>query len=748
MREKGKKLILPILSVTTVLLLIAIFIYVTFTQCDAIQISHESGIYHESIELSIETVRPATVYYTLDGKKPVPGAENVRIYTEPIILDATGEEAATYYFQFLCVYRDGSSSDVLKKDFILEENRERFTTTYIVSITGDEEALFGYDVGLFVRGRQYDEYMAKNPEVDTLGTIIPANYFSNEEIPVHTAIYTQQGDQVINQDCGLKIYGNITRAKNQKSFRLVARYDYDSINEFSYAFLPKLVSDKTNTVIDEFQRLSFHNAGNDNGYGFVRTQLIGELAGRAGFPDVLVAESATVYINGRYQGVYWLQNTFDDRYFQEKYGEYEGEMVVCEGELDWMSKEAAEDIYEESYSVHFNDFSLWVREANLQEENNWKRVCDTLDIHNFAQYMAIEYYVNNTDWPHNNVKIYRYVNDNGDYLEGTVFDGRYRYLLFDTDYGMGLKFLGWFGGDEQSRRLGELSEYYPLFQSLLEREEFRNSFINALLCLMNQSFSVSEVTEALEELKQKQENELQYMMEETTLLKDSLWESDDNNMDNVRQEWQEILDFASDRPITVIEELNEKWSCGGKREICVKLPEDGNILIGNQKVGQSFEGFWLENVPLEIACETLPGVSVSGYMVNSEFWQGEVIRLLPGEWTQPIVIEPVLEYCEEESLCIAAYDIDGVEDYVVLKNNGRTEITLSDYYISDTEENLFKSKLPSVILLQGEEFIVYGAQNTSEVSSGKSTQVSFSWSRDEKVILSHGAGGIVEEVGR
>ena len=85
--------------------------------------------------------------------------------------------------------------------------------------------------------------------------------------------------------------------------------------------MSKLVSEKTGAVIDNYQRLSFHNTGDDNGYAFIRTELVGELARQSGFPDVLIAESAVVFVNGKYQGVYWLNNTFDDRYFQEKYGD-------------------------------------------------------------------------------------------------------------------------------------------------------------------------------------------------------------------------------------------------------------------------------------------------------------------------------------------------------------------------------------------------------------------------------------------
>ena len=750
MRGRRITVALSAIGIVTMLAITGILLCQAYMRRTEVSFSHESGIYHEDIELAIETTIPATILYTTNGEVPSLENGNTIQYTEPLLLTLK-EDTTTYSFQFLCLYPDGTSSEVLKRDFILEECDNRFSTTYVVSITGDEEALFGYEEGIFVRGRQFDEYMAANPDVDTLGTIIPANYLSDTELPVHVAIYNQDGISILSQNCGLKIYGNITRAKNQKSFRLTARYDYDNVNEFSYEFLPKLVSDKTNTVVNQFQRLSFHNAGNDHGYGFVRTELIAELARKTGFPDVLVSESVTVYVNGKYQGVYWLQNSFDDRYFQEKYGEYDGRMVVCEGELDWMAEENAEDIYEKSYTVHYNDFSLWVRDADLQNDDNWQRVCDTMDVNNFARYMAIEYFIDNIDWPHNNVKVYRYVNDEGNYREGTVFDGKYRYLLYDTDYGMGLKFLGWFGGDATSKRLGDLSEVNSssrIFGALLEREEFKNLFVNAVLCLMNESFSLEQVTEALEEFQEKQVNELQYMMEDTTLLKNSLWESDDNDMGNVYQEWQEIKDFAEKRHLTIVPELNEKWAYGEPVDVAISLSGEGSVLIGGLDVGKEYDGYWLENFPMVISCDLPAGVAVKGFQVNSEVIEGESLILLPGEWKhmgEKITVQPVLEYSQQESLRIAAFYIDGKQDYVIVENNGQTSVSLSDYYISDSENELYKSRLAADTLEPGEQFVIYGAKYTGQ-QEDNSMQVTFSWNKEETIVLAHQTEGMLEQI--
>ena len=753
MKHKGIRLALPMLFLLTLVSVAGVLFYAYFMQRKTVVISHDSGIYHDAIEVSVETTRTATILYTMNGETPTLDNPNAREYTEPIFLPL-GEDTSTYSIKFICIYMDRTFSEVYTRDYIIEENPERFTTDYVVSITGYEDSLLGYEEGIFVRGRQYDEFMAANPDVDTLGTVIPANYLSDKEVHVHAAIFTKDGTPVINQNCGVKIYGNITRAKNQKSFRLIARTVYDGVNEFTYPLLPNLVSDNTNTVIDEFQRLSLHNSGNDHGYGFVRTQLIGELARRAGFPDVLVSESATVYVNGVYQGVYWLQNTFDDRYFKEKYGEYNGEIVVCEGTLSKMAQENVENEYEQAAADDYNEFCAWIQDADLQDEENWKRVCDTIDLNNLAQYMAIEYFVDNSDWPNNNVKVYRYACAEGEeYQEGSVRDGRYRYLLYDTDYGMGLKFLGWYGGDVESRRLETLVEIDNnaiLFCCLLNRQEFKDLFVNALLCIMNESFSLEEVAPILEEFNEKRYEELRYMVEDTTLLKDSLWESDDNGMMDIEWEWAEIRYFAENRYKTVVSELDEKWKYGDMVDVAVSLSEQGNIKIGGLDVGQDFDGYWLENCPMEIACETSPGVVITGYNVNSQYAEGTVLNILPKEWAkqgEKIVIEPVVQVNLVESLHIHSYDIDGSDDYVILENNGQTEVLLSDYYITDSKDELSKGSLSEVILQPGEQFIIYGAKYSGECEEN-SIRLPFSWNGEETVLLVHHSKGIVEEVTR
>lgn len=767
MKRKNSRIFIFSLILLTAAAGAVLYAGLIYKERNRVVISHDSGIYEESLLLSVDIFSPGVIYYTVNGEKPDPEhagepGQGTLVYEEPLYLEL-GQDTALYSLQFCCLFEDGTVSDIYKRDYILDDRGSgRFSTKYILSVTGAEDRLLGYEEGIFVRGRQFDEFMEENPDVDILGTTIPANYLSNEEIPVNAAFFSGDGTEILSQNCGIRIYGNISRAKNQKSFRLYARHDYDEVNEFSYAFLPNLISEERGTVIDAFQRLSFHNSGNDHGYAFLRTELIGELARRSGFQDVLVAESVTVYVNGRYMGVYWLENTYDDRYFKEKYGDYDGEMVVCEGWLGQMKPENIKTEAEEQSALEYNEFCTWAAETDMTDQRSWERVCNTIDVENFARYMAIEYYVNNFDWLDNNVKVYRYLPAEGEaYREGTVFDGRYRYLLFDTDYGMALKFQGWYGVGAEDPRLYELCEtsgYTGMFRSLLKRDEFRVLFIQSIVHLMNGAFSPEGVYEVLDEYHRKRDRELEYMMESTELLKNSLWEPDDNNMENVLAELAEIGEFADIRPGFVLEEMQQEWDCGEMTTVSVNRIPGCSLYMGGLQVEETvrkgiseeadekcYEGKYPENVPLEIRWDTAPGITVKGYYVNSKFVEGESITLEPGKWqkAERVTIDPVFSAEPVESVVIDSYHIRGKEDYVVLRNNGQTTVLLSDYALTDSEEKQSRGRLPDVELKPGEEYVVYGRKYSGSMTEN-SVRLPISWKAEDTVRLIHASGREVD----
>ena len=746
MNNKGIIVALPILLVLSVIGLGMIYFYQMSVHEKELFISHDSGIYTESVSLKIDSACSAIIYYTLDGSIPESDNVNAYVYDAPIDLELK-ENTSIYSIQIRAEYDDGTKSPIFMREFVMEKDgAERYRTDYVISVTGDEKELWGYEEGIFVRGRQFDEYLAANPDVNVNTTIIPANYNSDREIGVHVSMFTTDGQEVISKNCGLRIYGNFTRAKNQKSFRLYARTSYDASNEFEYSLLPKLISDETNTPVNEFQRISLHNSGNDNGYGFVRNTLIGELARQFDFPDVLVSESAVVYVNGRYQGLYWLQNTFDDKYFKEKYGNYEGEMLVCEGTLSYMNfgKEETEE-YQKCIDS-YNSFCQWVKEADLSRDDNWQVVEETIDIVNFAKYMAIEYYIGNIDWPGNNVKVYRYISDEG-YGEDSVFDGRFRYLLFDTDYGYGLLFQDFWGYDENTYRLWDLcygNGESELFGCLMRRAEFKELFVNAVLVLSQGAFSAENVDNVLNGFCKEIDIELEYMFEETDLLKNSLWESDDNTFVNVKAEHEEIITYAENRPDFVLGEIQAVLESGKVFGLQLSAYENGLWMVNGINIGNEYNGHCFEYIPMSITCKVPVGSEVKGYWVNDVYVEGEVLRLYADELeksVEAIVVKPDIITKPVEQLDILAYHIDGENDYVILQNTGNVALVLSDYSISDSTETS-KGMLPAVILEPGEVYYVYGKWYTGNIEKN-GIKMSFSWNDEEAVVLSNEKSRII-----
>lgn len=718
-----------------------LFIYMKYQMRDKLVISHDSGIFEEGTEIEAAIFREGTVYYRLN-------CGETRRYENPIVLTA-GEDGCWYEISFFCVFADETRTETQERVYFVTRSEEKpVGTDYIVSVWGDEEELFGDERGLFVRGTQFDAYVQENPDVDLLGTVIPANYLSNEEISVSSVIFDREGELLLQQDCGLRIYGGVTRAKNQKSFRLTARYIYDDENSFDHPFFTQLVNENGGEMM-KYKKLSFHNSGNDNGYGFIRNQLCNELAGQAGFPDVLVSKSAAVYVNNRYMGVYWLQNAYGEEYFQEKYGDYEGEMIVLEGSMISVSPAEDEDGELQVYADEFSDFCQWLVCADVQDMSVWKRVTDTIDVENFLQYVAIEYYVNNLDWPHNNVKVYRYVSEDELYAEASVFDGRYRWLLYDLDYGMGLKFLGWYGRDADTESLQNLCKVQSssaLFAKLVQREECRNLFVNEVLNLINGSFSPANVEEVLNRLNESRWDELVYMMEKTDILKGSLWESDDNDIDHVKEELEIIRDYAKQRPEFVLKELESVWNTGSPVAVSCTADEKVQVCINGTQITSEDEFVCFSDVPIGIGVAANAGICVRGYFVNDIYVEGAAVWIRPGEYAQSgsISIIPVWEEQDCESLHIDACRTSGNQDYVVLKNTGNRNIHLNEYYLSDDKENIFKNQLPAEILKPGETVVLYGEKyDSSKVSDVY--RLTFSWKNGEYVILSHINNGVIEK---
>lgn len=753
-KELKRKII--IISALVVLAILAAFGYgVTMEQpvnaaAKGINVLPESGFFQEDIQIIVEKpMEDATsqVYYTVDGS--MPSRENGILYEKEIFLEALQEEMVNT-FRFKAFYEDGTESDVITRTYFCGENVPYRYSTMVLHLSGDPEGLFGYDDGIFVPGRLFDEFMEANPDA-FYGNGVDANYQQKGpefEREVYVQLFDQFGNVLMENAGGVRIVGNATRMKNQKSFKLYARSEYSANNEFEYPLFADLIAENTNVVAHQYKRLMVRNAGTDNGFAYLRSELVGELAADAGFPDVMHAEPVCVYINGQYQGIYWIENCFDRQYFENRYGEYTGEFVLLTG--DDVEKEVDEDSTEvptQEELDYINEYNEWYNkysQLDLTLEENYKAVRDFIDVENYLEYFAIQSYVANYDWPTKNEKVYRYVSDTGEYTEDSVFDGKYRFLLFDADYGFGLKTI--FGQvgiswDESTLDI-ILSDVSPLFGALMKREDCRQYFVNYTCDLINDALSSQHVAAVVDEMHASRYGELYHMLENTDIQKNSIWTWEDPNnlcIDFVDAQIEEIKDFANNRPGAVYQDIQNHFGYEQIYQLQVShSTQNGGVKINGITTEQTeFSGIYYGEIPISLKPCVPANMEFDYWLVNGEERYEEEL-ILTGADAVDGYMDVMLFTKWTEEPCLQLYQIcsEGNNDYIELINYSEEPLSTFSYFLSDNDK-FTQYALPKLIIQPGEILRIYG-KNCMDLDSLGEFCMNFNLTEGELVTLSKG----------
>lgn len=718
-KEQIKRLLFFALPMTALLVMLALGMTLSGREAEESSkdmiISLDSGFYTEDQKIEVSVPNGVTVFYTDNCEEP--GRENGTEYTAPILVAASDEERVHVY-RFKAYGEDGGEWEQAARTYFMGTGVDSRYTTNVLHITGDPEELFGYEEGIFVAGKTFDEFIQANPNAH-FGGELQANFMlrgREYEREVFIEYFSDDGKLLLAQNGGIRIHGQATRMKNQKSFRLYARKEYDECNEFKYPFLSQMLSFADGTVAREHKRLVVRNAGTDNGFAFIRNELIGALAGDAGYPDVMYAVPVCVYINGQYNGVYWIENNFDEQYFANRYGEYTGSFVVLEGG-DNQKLDDEEDEQVQKYVEEYNRLYQEFAKKDLTVWENYEQLNAFLDVENYLKYCAIENYIGNSDWPHNNVKVYRYVSEDGKYQEDGVFDGRYRHILYDTDCSLGLFVQnGTIGIGPLEHNLETLlSDQSPLFAALMKREDCRNYFVNYSCDLMNGAMSYDHISETLAQMHDSRDEELHYMLEETELLKEEMfWTWEDSSgitYENVENSCQTILEFAGLRPQAVLSDLIGSFGFDASKAYTLNLRKSGMSWVRVNSLSveeEEFSGVYLGCVPLLLEPETAKNEVFDCWIVNGEIRKEEQLYLTDEDIVDyQIAVEMVTYIKDEPVLLINALKAKGNSDYVELINLSDKVLSTKGYYLSDSDDP-YKYALPVMALQPGETQRFYG----------------------------------------
>ena len=671
------------------------------------------GYYTDNVSVFLSGTEDCEVYYSLGGIVPESTTlkGTIRRYSKEagISLRAYAGQIKYYSLTARAYYPDTDTwGDPVCSTYVVGEGADTRFTTMAVFITCDPDKLFGYEEGILVLGKTRDDWLAANPGVEPI-PISPGGYNLRgwaSERQVNVEFFDLNGNQVINQSVGVRPSGAYSRSAPLKSLKLFARKDYEEVNyRFDYPFYGDLYTlDGTGRLRLDFKRVLLRSTGNDLGGGQIKDELNQTASIMAGFKMAQAVRPCSVYLNGEYYGSMWMHDIVSDDYFIENYGEYPGIMGIVSGpEMSKPDLRYEIDSWEEDEFMYddWNNMYNKYKVADMTDDAVYEEFLQIFDVDDYLFYYAINTYLNNGDWPYNNHKAYRYYAAEGEeYQPGTVFDGRWRFIIHDIDNTWGA-YGNLLTGQLLSKSADRRSE---LFQALMKRQDCVDTFIQYMIELMNGAFSYENYSALIDEMHESRKAEAEMFVTTSRFRRGSVA--------GIESSLQSLRDFAKARPKTLYRsEFRAAFKTSGKTyTISIDAPENAYIMAGNWKIDKAFTGTYIVEYGEDFEIFPHVGYEFSHWIVNGETVVKDRVLSLDFEDAvdKQITVTPVVvRQTENLHLTVYEYSASGSQDYVVLYNPYDVALSTKGYQLSDNADKPGRYNLQNKIVQPGEFLTVY-----------------------------------------
>ena len=489
----------------------------------------------------------------------------------------------------LRLFQDGFLPSIpVTRSYIQTSNKY---TLPIVSIVGDQKYFTDPKIGFDCDGT--------NGKTGN-GQSQPKNYNQDWDRPVNFSYISPDGEMLYNQDVNIKVSGGWTRSQQYRSFKLKASKIFDGQNRFDYSFFPQKPYNRNKTLL-------VRNGGNDfwkHNARFIDGALE-TIIQRSGI-DVDVQSYVPIieYVNGELRGVLNLREPNNDDFAYANWG-YDDEEL---------------DAFENLEMKNGDDVALnriFELAQQINDEGAYDELKTLLDIDEFTRYMAITMFLDNDDWPNNNMKAYRSRND-----------GRYRFVSFDLDYAFALRnfntdkyngvddpftyFVRFKDASTVSGEANKNREVVRLLLNLMGRDEFRRKFIDTFCLVAGSVFETTRANKIVDELL----NDVKGMCQ---LMRDQ-WLDSGHHPENSANE---IKNKLKDRAKNLTDCLQKKFSYAKlsgvtRQAVALSANVDGARLFVNdlEVPYASFNGYLF--APVVLRAEAPAGYRFTGWKKGSE----------------------------------------------------------------------------------------------------------------------------------
>ncbi len=341
--------------------------------------------------------------------------------------------------------------------FISPDALTRYAGLPVVSITADPADLFNDQRGLFVLG----------PNAETTLPYGGANFFQTWEKSATIEFFEASRTLTFKQNVGLRLHGDVSRAQPMKSLRL-----YSSVpgNGFGYALFDT-------KPITQFQRLVLRNASQDFASTFIRDEVI--QSGATANVLTQAYRPAVVFINGEYWGVHNLRERIDENFLANNVG-------VDPRNVDLLEFRFTETDIGAGDTVEWDTLLSFINTNSFANSANYAALQQRIDLANLTDYVLLNVWAVNRDWPGNNVRVWR----------ERAPGAKWRWISFGSESGFGLpgwgdaaldnfEFLGFVDNDDSQLPL--------IMRKLLENPDYKKYLATRAADLLNAQLSSNAV---------------------------------------------------------------------------------------------------------------------------------------------------------------------------------------------------------------------------------------------------------------
>ncbi len=496
--------------------------------------------------------------------------------------------------------------------------------------------------------------------------------FSLTKIPAYLAI-TKSNKKIFSGKLIIKKNGEYSNIDTQHaSLRLI--FDDDDYDlELSRNFFSTNYETRGNAVI-------LRNGGNDK-WTMLRSRFAYSLLGNTNLLS-LEYNTAIVYINNSFWGVYHLRERIDDDYLADHHKVSKNEINSFEDKLQLKYGTPIEMI----------DFN---RSLQNNQRNSYESMDSIIDIKNFIDYIFVHTFNIQHDWPHNNVFAYSY-------------GEKWKFLASDMDYSYKL------GG--AGANINYISTVFKkndnittrILHNLLKSDKFVYDYINRSCDLMNTDFSSADLVIGFDSLA----NYFSQFRE----LQNNRWPKILNNWE---EEVEVVRTFLRDRQSYYYSHLQTYFGKGPAQLNLTSFPNNaGSFRVNTLTIDKSqWSGNYLQNVPVTITAVPKVGYKFKKWNIDSLGSSASITTTL-AETMNIIAIyeekdtsEDAIKIVINEIMYNADKDKD-TKDWIELYNAGTESVNLDGWSMIDEDDTHTPFVIGNDIIIEPNEYIIMTRSQT------------------------------------